>query len=234
MSTHSSHTGHLQPEACFAVENLYSERTSLYHFIFMTLYRYHRQIENFLQKGAYVRSGMRVLDAGCGSGLVTKKLHGMTEEKHCTDMTFHGFDLTPAMLARFQTWIVENNLQNAIEVMRANVLDLQVLPEDWKDYDLIVSASMLEYIPKDQLPIALGNLAGRLNKDGSLLLFITKKNLITQYLVGKCWKANLFVEGEMDTLLRQIGFRTIVRKLFSGPYRYANYSTIALEARLSS
>lgn len=221
-------------EACSAAENLYSERTSLYHFIFMILYRYHRQIENFLQKEACVRSRMRILDAGCGSGLVTKKLHGMAEEKHCTDMTFHGFDLTPAMLARFQTWIVNNNLQNTIEVTRANVLDLQELPQDWRDYDLVVSASMLEYIPKDQLVLALRNLAGLLRKDGSLLLFITKKNFVTQWLVGKWWKANLFEEGTIDTLLRQAGFRTIARKLFSAPYRYANYSTIALEGRFST
>lgn len=35
-----------------------------------------------------------------------------------------------------------------VETAQANVLELDPLPDAWTQYDLIVSASMLEYVPK--------------------------------------------------------------------------------------
>ncbi len=196
----------------------------------MTLLRYDRQIEDFLRKGNYLRSGMRILDAGCGSGLATKILHGLVKEQHLVDMTFHGFDLTPTMLKRFQTWITKHNLQREIEFNRANVLDLQELPEHWSNYDLIVSSSMLEYIPQLKIVTALQNLRALLKGDGTLLLFVTRENPVTHRLVGKWWQAHLFSEDEIYTALSQAGFHQILPRQFSGRSQYANTSTIAIEA----
>jgi hypothetical protein len=36
----------------------------------------------------------------------------------------------------------------AVEARQANVLDMDTLPADWTSYDLVVTASMLEYVPR--------------------------------------------------------------------------------------
>lgn len=36
-----------------------------------------------------------------------------------------------------------------VRLREANVLDLGDLPDDWTQYDLIVSAAMLEYVPRE-------------------------------------------------------------------------------------
>ena len=65
-----------------------------------------------------------------------------------------------------------------VELRQADVLRLEGLPDAWTDYDLIVSASMLEYVPRDALPVALEGLRRRLAKDGVLLWLV---------LSGRIW-----------------------------------------------
>ena len=45
---------------------------------------------------------------------------------------------------------------------QANVLQLDQLPVGWTNYDLIVSASMLEYMPRERLAEALAGLRSKL------------------------------------------------------------------------
>jgi cyclopropane fatty-acyl-phospholipid synthase-like methyltransferase len=80
------------------------------------------------------------------------------------------------------------------------------LPPNWTDYDLIVSASMLEYIPRERLAEALAALRDRLADDGRLVLFITKRNWLTRPLVGWWWRSNLYDRHELSTAFRQAGF----------------------------
>jgi cyclopropane fatty-acyl-phospholipid synthase-like methyltransferase len=54
-------------------------------------------------------------------------------------------------------------------------MDPAALPQDWKDYDLIVSSAMLEHLPKERLKDALVHIAGRLAAQGRLLVVITRK-----------------------------------------------------------
>jgi hypothetical protein len=57
-------------------------------------------------------------------------------------------------------------------------------------HHLIVSAAMLEYVPRAAFVRALSTLRMRLAPDGRFLLFITRRNLITSVLIEKWWKAN--------------------------------------------
>ena len=90
------------------------------------------------------------------------------------------FDLTPAMLDRFQAELDSRGI-TLVRHKQANVLELEhQLSSTWRDYDLIISASMLEYVPKESLPHALSALGARLPQDGRLLVVITRKNWITK------------------------------------------------------
>lgn len=74
-----------------------------------------------------------------------------------------------------------------------------LLPSSWSNYDLIVSASMMEYLPHERLVDALAGLRERLNADGSLLLFVTKRNWLMRPLIGCWWDANLYTAGELES-----------------------------------
>ncbi|MGH9221776.1 MAG: class I SAM-dependent methyltransferase [Vicinamibacterales bacterium] len=90
--------------------------------------------------------------------------------------------------------------------MQANVLQLDDLPTGWANYDLIVTASMLEYVPRERLAEALAALRGRLANQGRLILFITKRNLLTRPLVGWWWRSNLYNRQELSIAFRDAGF----------------------------
>ena len=79
------------------------------------------------------------------------------------------------------------------------MLQLDTLPQAWKNYDLVVTASMLEYVPRSILPAAFRALRGRLHARGTLLLFITRNNALMRPLIERRWAANLY------TRLRRFG-----------------------------
>lgn len=119
----------------------------------------------------------------------------------------HGFDLTPAMLDRFSD---ERRAQaiTGVETAQADVLRLDTLPASWRDYDLVVSASMLEYVPRDRLSEALAGLRGLLAPGGRFVLFITRRNWLTRPLIGRWWQGNLYDEVELHESLQLAGFES--------------------------
>lgn len=55
------------------------------------------------------------------------------------------------MLARYESTLAKRDLVG-VRLCRADVLDLEQLPSTGSGYDLIVSTSMLEYVPRGALP----------------------------------------------------------------------------------
>jgi cyclopropane fatty-acyl-phospholipid synthase-like methyltransferase len=185
----------------------------------------------FFQANVSLHPGMKILDAGCGTGSVTRGLYGLADEQGIEPITFHAFDLTPAMLDLFRRWIQKKGAR-AIYLRQANVLDLEnSLPPDWKGYHLIVSSALLEYIPKEQISSALGHLKGLLAEDGRLLVVVTKRTRIAQWTGAKWWGTNLFDPDEVEVHLRQAGFTAIHFKQL--PPSWDAYM-LAVEANLNA
>ena len=99
-----------------------------------------------------------MLDAGCGFGMVTFALLDALQQRNFDYQRVDAFDLTPAMLARFRQTLETHRIPR-VQLCQADVLALDTLPPSWTDYDLIVSASMLEYLPRQELPRALRHCA---------------------------------------------------------------------------
>ena len=95
-----------------------------------------------------------------------------------------------------------------------------MLPEDWNEFDLIVSAAMMEYLPKTSFVNALSQLKSRLIEGGSLVLFVTRDNRFTRLLIGRWWKANCYREAEVEKYLRQAGFSNVTFSSFPGLYKH--------------
>jgi hypothetical protein len=65
------------------------------------------------------------------------------------------------------------------------------VPWSWHDYNLIVSLSMLEYLPQQQLISELSGLRSRLAASGKILVIITRKTPETYLLVERLYVDNL-------------------------------------------
>jgi len=194
------------------VQTFYTQKAKLYQFFFVELLKWDTVLETFFQENDYLRPGMKILDAGCGTGTVTKVLYNLARRKGLERISFHAFDLTPAMLDLFHQWISKEAVQN-IFMQQANVLDLEhQLPQEWVDYDLIVASALLEYIPRDQLSQALGNLKGLLNHQGRMLVFVTKRTRLTRWTAAKWWRTNLFDRETFEGTLRRAGFTIFQQK----------------------
>jgi ubiquinone/menaquinone biosynthesis C-methylase UbiE len=100
----------------------------------------------FLKSPALVPD-MRILDAGCGTGITTLALRQALETRGVSGGEIDAFDLTPAMLSRFRAMLARSDIEG-IRLMQADVLQLDALPPTWSGYDLVVTASMLEYVPR--------------------------------------------------------------------------------------
>ncbi len=196
------------------IQKLYTNRGALYQRLFVDFLGWGRELEAFLGRSGYLHPNSKILDAGCGTGIITRILYQLAQEKGYAGIQFHAFDLTQNMLEIFQQWITEQGASH-IELVQADVLETKVLPSHWKEYDLIVSSTMLEYLPKNQVKDALTSLKQLLGNGGILLILITRRNLITRWLAGKWWKTNTYEEGEIQTLLQDVGFEKIKFREFS-------------------
>ncbi len=212
------------------IQELYTKKADLYHKVFFDILKYDKAVQSFFQKENYLRSRIKVLDAGCGSGLITKTRLDISKEKKINEITFNAFDLTKNMLDLFLERMKANKINN-IELKKANVLKLGMLPKKWKNYDLIVSSAMLEYLSKKEIEIALAGLRNLLKKNGTIIILITKRNFVTYWLVKKWWKAQTYKKNEIQELFSKAGFKNINFKQFPSPYRHLNHGILILEAK---
>jgi cyclopropane fatty-acyl-phospholipid synthase-like methyltransferase len=107
-----------------------------------------------------------------------------------------------------------------VEARQANVLNMDALPTAWANYDLIVTASMLEYVPRERLSEALAALRERLADGGRLVVFITKRNWLTRLMIGWWWRSNVYSKGELLHEFERAGFSHVTFKSFPLPVRY--------------
>jgi cyclopropane fatty-acyl-phospholipid synthase-like methyltransferase len=105
------------------------------------------------------------------------------------------------------------------------------LPKDWRHYDLIVSSAMLEYVPKNKIRQALANLGALLKGDGTILICITKRNVLMRLLIKMWWKANMYDKEEIKHVLQDAGFNKIKFKKFALPYWHLNLWGFIVEAK---
>ena len=120
----------------------------------------------------------------------------MLRRKNFDYRTVDAFDLTPAMLARFDQKLQARGSEG-VQLRQADVLVPDDLPSSWNNYDLILSASMLEYLSKQDFPRALGELRARLAPDGLLVVLISRKTIETKFLIEKCWHAERYTREEI-------------------------------------
>jgi ubiquinone/menaquinone biosynthesis C-methylase UbiE len=197
---------------------LYTERADAY-LRFVHCMGYPRGLRSVFMKSPALCPGLRILDAGCGSGTTTFALRSAAEARGIPIGAIDAFDLTPAMLERFRRALDQSRIEG-VRLEEADVLRLDTLPDRWNDYDLVVTASMLEYVPRSSFPTALRALRERLRAGGTLLLFITRNNVLMRPLIGRGWSANLYTRTDLVVAFEDAGFGEPAFGHFPFPYRY--------------
>jgi len=210
------------------VQKLYTTRIGQYG-SFIAAFRSPQGVQALLRRSHLLRAGLRVLDAGCGFGMVTFALLEVLRERNLDYAAIDAFDLTPAMIEQFHSEI-EGRSVTRVQLQQADVLALETLPPSWTNYDLIISASMLEYLPRQDLPRALAGLRARLTAGGHILVVITRKTPETKVLIEWLWHAERYTENELLGAFNEAGFRTPVLRRFPWPYFWLNRANYIVEA----
>ena len=187
---------------------------------FIAATRYRQGLTAYFMESPLLREGLRILDAGCGTGALTTAVADALSRRGLRAAALHGFDLTPAMLEHLSLNAKTRKSLEGLQLAQADVLNLSHLPDGWSDYDLLVSASMLEYVPRDQFAKALRQLKDRLKPGGVLTLFITRRNPAMRLLIGFWWASNLYSRQELEDAFRVAGFEKVQFPTF--PTRAAN------------
>jgi cyclopropane fatty-acyl-phospholipid synthase-like methyltransferase len=133
------------------------------------------------------------------------------------------------MLARFQNELEMRRITR-VQLQHADVLALETLPPSWTNYDLIISASMLEYLPKQDLLRALRGLRARLAPDGHIVLMITRKTPETKVLIEWWWHAKRYTKNELLRALSEAWFRNPIFHRFPWRYFWLNRANYVVEA----
>ena len=208
---------------------MYTERTASY-LRFVRLVGYPQGIRGYFLGSSLLRSDLHVLDAGCGTGIITLALREALLSRGFRLGVLRGFDLTPAMLEGFHETLRARGIEG-IRVVQNDVLQLEDLPDGWSDFDLIVSGSMMEYLPRERLVDALRGLRLRLRPSGSLVLFITRRNWLMEPLIARWWDAHLYDAAELQQSFHRAGFTNVTFGSFPLAYRYLSLWGHIVEAK---
>lgn len=208
---------------------LYTNKVNAYR-SFISFFRSLRAYQFFFETSDLLKSDLHILDAGCGTGAATFALFNALQNNDLNYQHWDAFDLTPAMLDYFKKRLKEREISN-IRIREGNVLHLDRLPSSWKNYDLIISTAMLEYIPKENIVTALVGLRDLLASGGRLIIAITKKNWVNWLLIEKWWKSNRYSRSELEHVLIAAGFEHFRFKRFHYTYFWQNQWGYLIDAQ---
>jgi demethylmenaquinone methyltransferase/2-methoxy-6-polyprenyl-1,4-benzoquinol methylase len=154
--------------------SIYDRFTSLYDLMFR-FNGYGRSMERYLRENLpSLPAGARVLDAGCGTGLLTLAL--LRVLRRPAEITAVDLSARSLHTARRAVLKLKRDPRHKISFVQANARALP-FPDD--SFDLVVTSGVLEYLP---LREGLGEMARVIAPGGHLVFLPVRPSLATKLL----------------------------------------------------
>ena len=171
---------------------------------FANFFFYPYGIKDFVFRRIRIKDDDRVLDAGCGFGVLSRAVHHRVERRALSGVAQHAFDISPDMLEAFR-----ETGPDGIDLRRLDVMDL---PYEGGYFDLIVTSAMLEHVP--DIDGALASLKRCLKPDGKMYIFMSRKTRVNDFLFRPFGDPKCYSPEELTDILANAGFKNIRRRRF--------------------
>jgi ubiquinone/menaquinone biosynthesis C-methylase UbiE len=136
---------------------------------------YRQSLEKYLRSSELnLPENFRVLDAGCGTGLLTSAMFGAG----LRPMQSVAFDLSKKSLSIAKKEFTENRkvVHNSIKYVQGNILSF---PFEDDAFDLILTCGVLEYVPLEE---GFTEIARVLNPNGYVIFIPVRPSLVGKVL----------------------------------------------------
>jgi len=166
-------------------------------------------IKTFLSGIVPPDPGLRVLDVGCGSGLLLK-----TISKINPDLSGLGIDVDDAAARQAVENIKKWGLSERFEIIKGDIRDL---PDDIPGFNLITLVNVVYYFPVEKRPGLFRALRSRLLPGGSLTVIMNMQGKDSDFSAANLNMANASMQGvtplpdpvTLREQLKESGFSTI-------------------------
>ena len=148
------------------VQQIYTEKTGLYHNVFDTILRYKYGIEAFHKKQDYIRPNMKILDAGCGYGKWLIYLNNIGYD-------VIGIDNNKLAISKLKEY------NRKLQVTEGNLLKL---PFPTNHFDAYISMGVIEHFERGPIP-ALEEAYRVLKPNGFLFVSTPTINFIRKLII---------------------------------------------------
>jgi SAM-dependent methyltransferase len=188
--------------------NRYTTLAPVYDLLVLRLLFYERAVDSFIARLPFPRDQqLRVLDAGCGTGLYTFAVLKRFPRARVT-----AFDVNAAMLERLRGKLAARGLATSVRVESADVS--RPLRFGDERFDLVVAGGVLEHVDPGA---AVRNLAVSLAPDGTFLHAAIRDNVPGRFAAW-FWRCRPLSRSRMIAAFGDAGLRLADETLL--PRRY--------------
>lgn len=203
------------------VEEFYTKNAGLLKFTIKTI-QYLPALEKLWRLNFDFKPGIKILDVGCGNGALTKTLLKTSRNLKVEPVNFFALDVTEALLNEFRLWILQQEITN-IRTIKADLRETARLPFSWRNFDVICSSGVLEYLEEQEIIDALRHFYELLKPEGRLIAMDSHKHVFNYFLIHLLYRANLYSRKKFVRMVRSVGFEKISFWRFPYPYSYLNF-----------
>jgi ubiquinone/menaquinone biosynthesis C-methylase UbiE len=185
--------------------SIYDRFTNLYDLMFR-VNGYGRSVERYLRENPLpLPAGARVLDAGCGTGLLT--LAFLRVHERPADIVSIDLSLRSLQTARGAAQKLPKGPRRRVAFAQSNALALPFADET---FDLVLTSGVLEYLP---LREGLAELARVLAPGGHLIFVPVRPSLLTKLVLEVMFRFKAHPPREVEEETRKV-FRILEHHRF--------------------
>jgi ubiquinone/menaquinone biosynthesis C-methylase UbiE len=203
-----------------STKTLYNKELCKKYKILTGAFFYPQGIRAFILQGLPIKDNHRILDAGCGHGILSRAIRDKVRIDAIQGTQQYAFDISEDMLQGFKEMGA-----GGIDLRRHDVRELSY---DNDYFDLVVTSAMLEYVP--DIENALSSLKRSLKPGGKIYVFMSRKTRLNDFLFQPFGKPRCYSFPELTSILLRVGFQNIKRHRFPRSSFWLNIWGIIVEA----